>query len=160
MHGAEKLTCKHPKRYNLSFHDTQLPQTDFDISLGMFGSEEEHDDTMNNPNKETTDDIRYLLIKFHKESQIKITETEETFQSSIVDLKIEIHQINSSCLPIIESTRAECKSYTENKCSQLRQELSSDLSVLSDRVKLIEGQDSGISALENLIREKSLSHII
>lgn len=86
--------------------------------------------------------LRSLLVQFCAESKA---------QSEA--LKKDNAETQAKLLSIIENGMSECKQFTNNQCSNLRAELKSDISVLSDRVSVIEGQDARVSALENIFEK-------
>ncbi|XP_050548048.1 uncharacterized protein LOC126909652 [Daktulosphaira vitifoliae] len=66
-------------------------------------------------------------------------------------------EINIKLLEVIENSKAECKSYADNKISDVRVELKSDISNLSERLSLVEGQAARLAALESSVQKLQVS---
>lgn len=83
-------------------------------------------------------------------------EVNKTCPASYQDLKQEITLISIQLLPIVDTTKDECKAHMERHSRKLRQELKSDITELSDRVSLVEGQSARLAALETSFKNFQL----
>jgi len=110
------------------------------------------------PNEDSQHDLRSLLIDFHADSKKQFEESQKQWQTSFLDLKNDMTQINSHLLSIVESANSECRAYTEKQVSDVRSELKSDFASLSDRMSLLEGQSARLAALETSVQKLQITH--
>lgn len=102
-------------------------------------------------------DLRALLTEFHHDSKRQFEEYQRQCQTSFSDLRQDMTQMNAKLLEVVEIGKAECKSYTDKRISDVRVELKTDITSLSDRLCLVEGQAAKMAALESSIQKLQLS---
>lgn len=167
MRGAGKRTTQPPDRYNPSepYPGVLLPSSDFDLNMS------ENESFLNasggvRPNDELRDMFANLATTLTASFQTALTETKESLTADNSDTRVSVTEslnnlkkdmilLNNECISIVNSGIAGCKQYTDNQIINVKRELQNDISSLSDRVCLVEGQASRLSAVENTVKHLS-----
>lgn len=158
MRGAGKRQTKAPDRFDPSFPyppPSILPN--FDLSLNMSDNESFTPRSVSPPNEDPTNDLRSLLVNFHADTKKQIEESQQQHQTSFSKLQKDMTEINTKLINILETSKAECKAYTDNRISEVGTEVKTDISKLSERLCLVEGQAARLAALEASVQKLPVS---
>lgn len=172
MHSAGKREARNPDRYNPSepYPPPILPSTDFDITMS-----ESEENRSSLPRVDPLDDTSHPIYAYLKLMNDTINQKFETLeqkidnalldsQTQIKTLKAEFHRDIVGVLDDISGLQQQLgvtnTSLAENinKTSHVKASLQSEVKKLSERVCLVEGQSSRLSAVENTLQNLSLQN--